>query len=97
METAEYAGMLRRTIRVYGVRIADGDPEDLAAAVQLAADLDQVIDDAARAMRTNTGYSWAELGRALGTTRQAAQQRYGVPQRVEETVRQIGRGSAGPT
>lgn len=37
---------------------------------------ERLIHAAARSMREE-GYSWAEIGEALGISRQAAQQRYG--------------------
>jgi len=60
-----------------------GDPEQFAAIVKL---LDKVMDEglksAAAALRSETcnghkGYSWTDLGDALGTTRQAAHSRFG--------------------
>lgn len=76
-ETTEYAAMLSRMVRSYGKRLADGDPTDLAAALDLARQLDVAIGQAVAAMRDAHGFSWAEVADALGTSRQAAQQRYG--------------------
>lgn len=76
-ETPDYAAMLSRMIRSYGRRIGDGNPEDLAMALQLQHDLDAVITDAVLTMRETHGYSWAQLADELGMTRQAVQQRYG--------------------
>lgn len=77
VETADYAAMLRRMVRAYGKRIADGDPSDLAAAVELAAELNDTIGRAVAGMRDEAGFSWAELAVELGVSRQAAQQRWG--------------------
>ena len=77
VETPEYVAMLARMIRAGGRRVADGDPEDLALFVQLQAELDAALDAAVAGMRENTGRSWAEIGRALGVTKQAAAKRWG--------------------
>lgn len=75
-ETPDYAKALGRWIDSYGVRIADGNPEDLAMAGELQHRWDVMMGEAVRGWRGN-GYSWAAVGRAFGITRQAAQQRYG--------------------
>lgn len=72
----EYCAFARRIIRAYVRRAADLDPADLAEMIGLRAELDRAIDQAA-AMVKASGYSWAEIGSATGTTRQAAQQRWG--------------------
>jgi hypothetical protein len=76
VENDEYAAFARRVIRAYARRIADGDIEALTDMTTLAADLDQAITDAVTGLR-EYGYSWAEIARPLGVTRQAAQQRFG--------------------
>jgi len=75
-ETPEYAGMVRRILRAHGRRVADGDPEDLAELVAMRSVLDASIAEAVEGMRAR-GLSWAEIGRGLGTTRQAAQATWG--------------------
>lgn len=77
VETNEYAAMLQRMVRGYGRRLADADPTELAAAVKLQAQLDDTIRQAVVRMREAHGFSWADVAAELGTTRQAAQQRYG--------------------
>ena len=79
VENDDYAAFARRVIRAYARRIADGDIEALTAMTTLAGDLDQAINDAVTGLR-ECGYSWAEIARPLGITRQAAQQRWGDPQ-----------------
>lgn len=76
-DSDEYAAMLRRMIRAYGRRVGEGDPDDLADLVALREVLETVIDDAVNDQRRITGYSWADVARGLGTTRQAAQMRHG--------------------
>lgn len=75
-ETAEYGAMVRRMIRAYGRRVADRDIEELAGLSALRTDLDAAIQDAVDGLRAQ-GFSWADVGRVLGTSRQAAQMRYG--------------------
>jgi hypothetical protein len=76
VENDEYAAFARRVIRAYARRIAAGDIEALTAMTTLADDLDQAINEAVIGLR-EFGYSWAEIARPLGITRQAAQQRFG--------------------
>lgn len=75
-ETAEYAGMVRRVIRAYGRRVADRDVEELAGLAALRGEVEAAIQDAVDGLRSSD-YSWADIARVLGTTRQGAQQRYG--------------------
>lgn len=82
VELPGYLSACRRMLRGAGRRVGAADPEDLAALVQLRAELDDVIQAAVDALREDKGpqapgYSWAQLGTALGMTRQSAQQRYG--------------------
>ena len=76
-ETPEYAAMVRRIIRAHGRRVIHADPEDLAELVALRAVVDQAITDAVQGMRAEHGRSWSDIGRGLGTSRHAAQMRYG--------------------
>lgn len=69
--------MNRRLLRAHGRRVADGDPDDLAELLALVPLLDEIIRDAVAGQRERHGFSWAEIGRAAGTSRQAAQQRWG--------------------
>jgi hypothetical protein len=58
--------------------VADGDIAGLADLVALRSELDDAIATAVRGLRSAPwSYSWGQLGNVLGTTRQAAQQRYG--------------------
>ncbi|MCO5992669.1 hypothetical protein [Actinoallomurus rhizosphaericola] len=76
VENDEYAAFIRRVIRAYARRVASGDIEALADMTALASDLDTAITQAVTGLRT-FGYSWAEIARPLGISRQAAQQRWG--------------------
>jgi hypothetical protein len=76
IENDEYAAFLRRVIRAFGRRIAAGDIDALADAAFLSGQLDTAIKAAVSGLR-DRGYSWTDIGRQLGVTRQAAQQRFG--------------------
>jgi len=78
VENGEYAAFTRRVLRAYARRIATGDIDALADMLDLAAEIDTAIGQAVTGLRA-TGYSWAEIGLRLGVTRQAAQQRWGIP------------------
>jgi hypothetical protein len=75
-ETGEYLGAARRFIRAAGARVADADEPELAQLMTLYSDLDAAVVIAIRGMR-DRGCSWAYIARGLGTTRQAAQMRWG--------------------
>lgn len=77
VETMAYAAMMRRMLAAYGRRVADADVEDLAELIALRSLLDETIATAVRSSRDRHGRSWADVARAAGTTRQAAQQRWG--------------------
>lgn len=57
-------------------RIAEGDVEGLAELVDLTHELYTATQTAVDGLRT-FGYSWTEVATRLGTTRQAAHQRWG--------------------
>lgn len=76
METPEYAAMMRRLVRRYGERVGEADPVDLATMLEVRDAFDAAID-AAVAGQSEAGFSWREIAEALGTTRQAAWQRFG--------------------
>lgn len=74
-EIPEYAAAVRRMIRAHGRRVGDADPEDLPELLELRDVVDAAIADAVAGQR-EAGFSWAQIARGLGTTRQAAQQRF---------------------
>jgi hypothetical protein len=63
-------------IRAHARRIADGDVDGLADLLALRDELDTTTRRAVTGLR-GFGYSWGEIASRLGTTRQAAQQRWG--------------------
>ncbi|MFI0484667.1 hypothetical protein [Actinomadura sp. 9N215] len=76
VENDEYAAFLRRILRAYSRRIAAGDVEALAHLAEVADELHTTMHTAVTGLRAY-GYSWADIARPLGITRQAAQQRFG--------------------
>lgn len=78
VENDDYAAFTRRILAAHGRRIAGGDIEGLAALAALAADIDTALHTAVTGLRA-AGYSWADIAHRLGTTRQAAHQRFTDP------------------
>lgn len=72
----DYAGMVRRTIRAFGRRLAKADPDDLELILAMRSELDEAIATAVMGQRAS-GFSWAEIARGIGMSRQAAFQRWG--------------------
>lgn len=76
VENGAYVAFARRVLRAAGRRVAAGDVDGLADLVALSADVDACIGEAVSGLR-GVGYSWGEIAGRIGTTRQAAQQRWG--------------------
>jgi hypothetical protein len=79
IETSAYLQFARRILAGMSARTrVGGDIEALAELVQLQKDLDGYIDQAVGNLRSEEGgsHSWQEIGRRLGVTRSAAQQRW---------------------
>lgn len=74
-ENADYGASVLRMIRAMARRAA-GDPDLLPALLSIQALIESSMVEAVESLRRE-GYSWAEIGSRLGTTRQAAQMRYG--------------------
>lgn len=74
-ETPEYLAMLRRMIKAGGTRVAQADEIELADLVSLRGALDEAITEAVMGQKGRV--SWAGIGQATGTTRQAAWQKWG--------------------
>lgn len=72
----ESLGMLRRCIRSVGPKVGRADPEQLTRLVKLTEELDEAIVAAVAGLRSD-GFTWDSIGKALGTTRQAALMRFG--------------------
>jgi hypothetical protein len=78
VETMEYLGAARRFIRAAGLRVAAADEPELAELLALRTVVDEAVQTAVDGMR-DRGMSWAYIASATGTSRQAAQMRYGRP------------------
>lgn len=76
VENDEYGAFIRRILRAYSRRVADGYVEALALMTGRADELDDAIAEAVKGLR-KCGYSWAEISSRLGISRQAVQQRWG--------------------
>lgn len=76
--TDQYAAMVGRMLRAYGRRARETGGMDIDALTQLAAiqkELDQQTEEVVAALRAD-GYSWSDIGGALGLDRSAAYRRY---------------------
>jgi hypothetical protein len=68
-----------RIIRAHGNTVAQtGGEDELAELVALRKVLDTAIDTAVAGIRDRADLSWANIGAALGVTKSAAYQKYGV-------------------
>lgn len=76
-ETTEYAAMIGRLVKAYGRRVGDADIEDLAEMFAMRKLFDDAVQQAVDGQRERLGRSWADIAQASGTTRQAAQMKYG--------------------
>lgn len=76
VENDSYAAFATRVVRAHGRRIAAGDIDSLSTLLDLGKQIDDTIATAVAGLR-EFGYSWAEIAARTGTTRQAAQQRWG--------------------
>lgn len=78
-ESPDIAAFLRRQGRGLVKRAGTGDLEALSALLDSIAALEVAAGEAARALVDPKGpaYSWGEVGREVGMTRQAARQRWG--------------------
>jgi len=76
VETSEYLQATRRFLRAAGRRVGDMDIAELPALKAIADEADAVLTAAATRLHDECGYSWADIGDALGTTRQGAFRRF---------------------
>lgn len=78
VENTAFDAFVRRILQAYARRVAAGDVEALHSLSALAAEVDAVTRLAVAGLRQAPyGYSWSEIADRLGTSRQAAQMRYG--------------------
>src|SRR5687768_5205295 len=75
-EAPEIGQAARRFVRALVVRAEEGDTEAIEQLVETQHEVTQAITAAGRALHEVAGYSYTELAQVLGTTRQAARQRF---------------------
>jgi len=78
VENDEFGSFFLRILRAFRKRVAHGDIEALTALWQVRAELDREIHAAVTGLVAE-GWSYAEIGKRTGMTRQAAHQRWGKP------------------
>lgn len=71
VENREFAGFVRRILRALRRRVEHADPAALAELVKLRGEVEDEITRAVLSL-IDQGYSWAEIGEALGMERQHA-------------------------
>jgi hypothetical protein len=77
-DASGYLGFLHRVLRAYSGRVLEGDVDDLTQLITLRSEVDRLIADTVATLRRQPyGLTWTQIAAATGTTRQAAQQRYG--------------------
>lgn len=70
---------MRRMLRALVARATDGDLFALESLANLERAIPEAVEAAARGAHAGeAGYSWGEIGRELGISRQAAHQRFAV-------------------
>lgn len=78
VENDQFDAFVRRILAAYARRVAAGDVEALASLAALSSEVDAVVRLAVAGLRKSPyRYSWSEIADRLGTSRQAAQMRYG--------------------
>lgn len=76
MENAEYAKMMSKMIKAFGRRAANGNPNDLALLVIAQEELTRATQLAVNGLIAQ-GFSWSEIAKPLGCTRQNAWKKWG--------------------
>lgn len=72
----EFAAFGRRIVAAFARRVSDGDIEGLVELDRFARAADEAVGAAARALVAAGGYSWGDVARRLGTSRQNAHKRF---------------------
>jgi DNA-directed RNA polymerase specialized sigma24 family protein len=75
IENDEYAAFARRVLRAYGRRIAQGDIDAITELSTLSGEVEAALGSAVLGLRL-LGYSWADIAKRLGVTRQAVHERW---------------------
>jgi len=74
-ETPDVSAAVCRLIKALGKRVAEEDPDDLHVLVRVEQALEHAWGTAVTGLRS-TGHTDAQIGKALGCTKQAVQQRF---------------------
>ena len=77
VETTKYGEAMHRMTRSLLHRAEAGDLEALTELTTLRRLVTYCLSGAAQALNGTHGYSWSEIGRAAGITKQAAAKRWG--------------------
>jgi len=75
-ESPDLGAMVGRMLRALARRAAEGDLEAVEQLAALETTVAEQLRAAATVAHDTAGYSWTEIARATGTTRQAARQRF---------------------
>jgi predicted AAA+ superfamily ATPase len=75
VETDQFGAFARRILRAYARRVGDRDIEALTGLVALRDEVDAAIAEAVKSLHGNP-YSWAEIARVLGVSKQAVHERF---------------------
>lgn len=76
-ETNEYAAMMVRLTKAFRRRVGDGDAANLPLLAEFASQAADALTEAVADNYVHHAYSWTDIGRELGISRQAARQRFG--------------------
>jgi hypothetical protein len=76
VETEEYLRFLHRILGALANRVGDADVEMLKGLADLGGMVGGLLAETVDRLRTEHGYTWADVGRALGITRQSAHERF---------------------
>lgn len=77
-EAPDMGAMLTRQARALVRRAAEGDLEAMSVLRAAEREMhDALVDAVTENRKGRNAYSWTEIGRELGISRQAAQQQYG--------------------
>ena len=78
VDNSAYADFMRRGVKAFSRRVADGDIEALGLLAQHIDEAEKACRDAISGLREEYGYSWSDIGRVLRVTKQTAQRKWAV-------------------
>lgn len=77
VETEEYIRFVHRILAALATRVGDADIDMLTGLADLPRTVEDLLAVTVHRLRDEHGYSWTDIGRALGITKQSAHQRFG--------------------